>query len=650
MMNKTFSIFFILFFSFLHSTVIDGPIHDGIKYTFSINKTELKDDDIIINLEINAKINDGWYMQSSNPDLAPAAPTDISLDNLSKFRKINQMLETPEPTIKYEKLFQRDIGKHYKSVQFSQEIIPKDDVVPGVYNLVGEFNYQICTNLACYPHSDVFDFEIIINDYNNYVENISIWTKISDMIGSFFIAFIAGLIAIITPCVFPMIPMTVAFFAKGSKKGTKESMKTGITFGLSIIMIFMIIGLLFSFVFGSADLANQLATSAVANIIFAVIFLVFAISFFGYFEIQVPTGLLNKINKKADGGGLIGTFFMALTLVLVSFSCTAPIVGTVMIDAISGDVLKPVVMMLGFSLAFAIPFSLFAIFPGWLETLPQSGGWLNSVKIVLGFLELALCIKFLSMPDQAYHWGILSREVFLIIWIIIFVLMGLYIIGLIKFKSDSGIKVSFGITRITSAVVTFGFCIYMAFGLFGGNVSLLAGVIPPPKPPNPTIGHNGEDVLYSDKLHLPYNLRGYFDYEDGRKIGKELDKPLFLDFTGHACFNCRRMEENVWKDSTVHAMLDTDYVVIALYVDDRTPLPNDPKYKNIGRKNLDFQINKFNSAAQPFYVLLDPYDTTMTPLVEPRAYNTNTKEFIDFLDKGLEEYEIRYWEREDEEY
>jgi len=626
-LNRTLNILLLIFFSLLFTSS-----NEGMRYSLSIDKTEIKDDDIIIKLKASIDIDKGYYMQSCNPDLS-LSPTSFEWDGLSVFKNLDYIQE-PNPKVSYDKSLDMSIGKHYDDMDIIQKIIPKDNILPGKYDLFGEFLYQICDSAKCVPYYDSVLFKIEIFEYNNYEG--SIWSKIYSMLGSFFVAFLAGLIAIVTPCVFPMIPMTVAFFAKGSKRRTKDSIKEGLIFGSSIIVIFMIVGILFSVVFGAADLANQMATSAIANIFFAIIFLLFAISFFGYFEIQIPTRFLNKINKKADGGGLIGTFFMALTLVLVSFSCTAPIVGTVMIDAVSGDILKPIVVMLGFSLAFAIPFSLFAIFPGWLENLPQSGGWLNSVKIILGFLELALCIKFLSMPDQAYHWGILGRNIFLTLWIIIFGSMGLYIIGLIKFQNDSDGPINFGVVRISIALATFSFCIYMGLGIFGRNVPALAGIIPPHKPNIQTVGDCSLKVKYSDILHLPHKLKGYFDYEEGKECALSLDKPLFLDFTGHACFNCRRMEENVWIDDEVKEILEEEYIIIALYVDDKTSLLEDENFKTIGKKNFNFQVNKFNSNAQPFYVILDPRDESL--LVEPKAYDTNVDNFIDFLDIGLENY------------
>ena len=485
-------------------------------------------------------------------------------------------------------------------------------------------------------------------DFNSEKESTGIIAK-------FFIAFLGGLIAIITPCVFPMIPMTVAFFSKGAEKDRKRAIRSGLLFGASIIGLFIAFGVIFSFVFKTADIMNEIATGAISNIIFAVIFIVFAISFFGYFEIRLPNKFLNKMNKKADSGGLIGTIFMALTLVLVSFSCTAPIVGTVMIDAMSGSFWGPIVAMLGFSLAFAIPFSLFAIFPSWLQSLPASGGWLNSVKVVLGFLELGLAIKFLSMPDLAYHWGILPRDIFLLIWILISFSLGLYLFGAIKFPHDSN-KIKFGFGRIITILINMVFCFYMILGIYGFKIPLLAGIIPPEKSISCGDGTGlcDDNPTHSDLLHLPHGLEGYFDYNEALECAIEQNKPLFIDFTGHACFNCRRMEEVVWSDERVLDILKNDFILVALYVDDRTSLDKESWYiskngkerKTIGKKNFFIQLEKFNANAQPYYVILDPFTgdleqnigKTIKPLVDPKGYDTDIEGFIDFLNKGKENF------------
>ena len=690
---KNYKILFI--FSIL--SCLFGLADDAFKYSLDFITSDKKEDHFII--QINVEINKDFYMSSSSADKDKFQfQTEIEwpqseyvgrgcfdskgnelvddwgfslfidresclnnnslwtygywIEDLKKyhdaplFEKIGIMIESKKPEIKMGVPIQKgnlNIQQKYKLVNGLQN---------GVYNLKGKFIYQVCDerNGVCEPKSDSFSklLSLSVNNENYSIvwdnESVDIEKTInntdcsledqdededSSLIGSFFTAILAGLIAILTPCVFPMIPMTVAFFSKDAKKDKNQAIKTGILFGVSIIVIFSIVGVFFSALFG-ATMANELATNNIANIIFAIVFLVFAISFFGYFEIRVPNALLNKINKKADNStGLLGIFFMALTLVLVSFSCTAPIVGTVMIDAVAGNFLKPIIVMLGFSLAFAIPFSLFAIFPSWLESLPQSGGWLNSVKIVLGFLELALCIKFLSMPDQAYHWGILGRNVFLIIWIIIFIAMGLYLLGIVKFKNDTKIN-SFSYIRVGTIVVTFVFCAYMIQGLFGGKISLLAGIVPPEK------GEMSLSVKYADKLHLPPGFTGYFDYEEAKSNASILGKPLFIDFTGHGCFNCRLMEENVWSDPNVKKILDEEYVIVALYVDDRTPLVGDDKYKTLGKKNFALQMDKFCSNAQPYYVLLDP--KTEKKLTTPKAYETNIQSFVDFLNEGLNNF------------
>tara|TARA_A100001011_G_scaffold400779_1_gene518676 strand:- start:2710 stop:4665 length:1956 start_codon:yes stop_codon:yes gene_type:complete len=641
-LSKT--IFFILFFSMSFSFN-----QNPVDYNITFEKDTLVAGSFIdINIDID--VEKGFYVYSA--DSLSLFPTRLEWTDSSYFSVFYPVIQ-PKPKTKTDLSTNTDIFYHEGYTQLEQRAKLNQNIKLGEHNLSGEFIYQVCNDKMCIPKWENFNKKVYIQsnldssivEFNNLTTNEpNKHNRDQSIISKFMLAFFAGLIAILTPCVFPMIPMTVAFFAKSSNDNYRDSIKAGIIYGLSIIIIFTVIGVLFSAVFGVADLANELATSATANIIFAFIFLVFAISFFGYFEITIPNKLLNRINKKADAGGLLGIFFMALTLVLVSFSCTAPIVGTVMIDAVSGNIVQPIIVMLGFSIAFAIPFSLFAIFPGWLERLPKSGGWLNSVKIVLGFLELALCIKFLSMPDQAYHWGLLDRHVFLIIWISIFGAMGFYLLGFIKFKNDSKVM-SFGYLRITFIIITFTFCGYMFSGLIGGNVSALSGIIPPPK--YTYTSGNCKDIKpkYSNKLHIPHNIDGYFSYEQALDCAEQLDKPIFIDFTGHACFNCRRMEENVWIDEKVKTMLNDLYIVVALYVDDRTLLNQEEIYvssfdgrlkKTLGKKNYDLQITEFGSNAQPFYVLLDYADKET--LVEPKAYDTNIDNFIEFLELGINEF------------
>lgn len=468
------------------------------------------------------------------------------------------------------------------------------------------------------------------------------------------IAFISGLAALLTPCVFPMIPMTVTFFLKGSG-GKAKGLRNAILYGVFIILIYTLIGTIVAVTFG-AEFANLIATDPIVNIIFFVVFLIFAMSFFGMFEITLPSKFVNNIDKQSDRGGLIGVFFMALTLVLVSFSCTGPIVGTILVEAAKGGVVRPIVGMIGFSMAFALPFTLFAIFPNWLQNLPKSGGWLNSVKVVLGFVELALGLKFLSVADQTQHWGLLDREVYIALWIVIFALMGIYLLGKLKFSHDSDLPY-LGVPRLFLAIITFSFVVYLIPGMWGASLPGLAGYLPPTTSHDFNIpamikgegsGSLCEKPKNSDFLHLPHGLKGYFDYNQAMQCAKDLDKPLFIDFTGHGCVNCRKMEEQVWADPEVLKRLEEDFVVVALYVDDKTELPENEwvtsKYdgkvkKTIGRVNADIQICYFGSNAQPNYCLLDNNEEL---LAEPRGANYDVKEFIEFLDGAKELFNKRH--------
>jgi thiol:disulfide interchange protein len=478
------------------------------------------------------------------------------------------------------------------------------------------------------------------------------YTLLSFMI----VAFLGGLAALLTPCVFPMIPMTVSFFT-GRAKTRARGIRNALIYGFSIIFIYTVIGSVIA-PFMGPEVANVLATHWLPNILFFLVFLIFALSFFGLFEITLPSSFVNKMDRKADRGGLIGIFFMAFTLVLVSFSCTGPIVGSILVESAGGLVLKPILGMLGFSLAFAIPFTVFAIFPEWLNTMPKSGGWLNSVKVVLGFIELAFALKFLSVADQAYHWGLLDREIYLALWIIIFTLMGFYILGKIRLPHDSKLE-QIGVGRLLLAIITFSFVVYLLPGMFGAPLKKLAGYLPPMsthdfslldeiRNSQITYADPDEELCeppkYSDFLHFPHGLQGYFDYDQALQCAREKNKPLFIDFTGHGCVNCREMEARVWSDPEILKRLSNDYVMVALYVDDKTELPEEEWYestydgkikKTIGKQNADFQIRQFNNNAQPFYVLLDNNENL---LVEPRAYDLDIGNFVRFLDEGKDHF------------
>ena len=478
----------------------------------------------------------------------------------------------------------------------------------------------------------------------------------------FFISFLAGLLAIITPCVFPMIPMTVTFFMHDTTSRRKARLEA-IVYGLSIIVIYMVLGIVVAVTLG-ANFNNFISTHWLPNVFFFIIFMVFAASFLGMFEITLPSWIVNKADKQADKGGYGGAFFMAFTLVLVSFSCTGPIVGAILVKSAGGALLMPIIGMLGFSLAFALPFGLFAFFPSWLHGLPKSGGWLNSVKVVLGFLELALGLKFLSIADQTYHWHILDREVYLAFWIVIFFLMGLYLLGKLKFNHDSDLPY-ISVPRIILSIIVFSFVVYMIPGMWGAPLKALSGYLPPATYQDfdlnaivqkevRTISSSGggsqpasalcDKPKYGDFLKLPHGLEGYFDYRQALACAKKQNKPVFIDFTGHGCVNCREMEANVWSDPQVLKRLRENFIVSALYVDDKTDLPENEwitsKYdrkvkKTIGKIFADLQITRFNVNSQPYYVLLD---TSGNLLTSPRAYNLDVDAFVKFLDTAVEKF------------
>ncbi|GEO06385.1 thiol:disulfide interchange protein [Adhaeribacter aerolatus] len=483
----------------------------------------------------------------------------------------------------------------------------------------------------------------------------------SDLSSFMVLAFFTGLLALLTPCVFPMVPMTVSFFTGNSNNRAQAIFKAFI-YGLSIVVIYTLIGTIFSKLAGP-EAANFISTHWLPNILFFLVFLLFGMSFLGMFEITLPSSLVNKADAQADKGGWYGVFFMAFTLVLVSFSCTGPLVGSILVSSAGGETLKPIAGMLAYSTAFALPFTLFAAFPSWLKSLPRSGGWLNSIKVCLGFIELALALKFLSMADQAYHWGLLDRDIYIAIWIVLFTLMGFYLLGKLKFSHDSDLKF-ISVPRILLAILVFSFVVYLIPGLFGAPLKGLAGYLPPQSSHdfdlNAIIRQNNqggavtnapanelcEKPKYADFLHLPHGLQGYFDLEQAKRCATAQNKPIFIDFTGHACVNCREMEANVWSDPEVLKRLQNDYVVVALYVDDKAELPQDEWYvstydkkekRTIGKKNADYQITRFQNNAQPFYILMDP--ATEKPLVQPMAYNLNVQEFANFLDAGKKQYQ-----------
>ena len=481
-------------------------------------------------------------------------------------------------------------------------------------------------------------------------------------------AILWGFAALLTPCVFPMVPMTVSYFLKG-KGGAAMGRLRASLYGLFIVLLYTVpiaaIILITRIVGGdavTADIFNWLATHWLPNIIFFLVFMVFAASFFGAFEITMPSWMVNKTDSKADTKGIGGIFFLALTLVLVSFSCTGPIVGSVLIKSTSGEFWTPIITMLAFSVAFALPFTLFALFPSVLKKLPKSGGWLNSVKVVIGFIEVALGMKFLSVADQTYHWGLLDREVYLAVWIVVFALLGFYLLGKIRFAHDSDLPYV-GVGRLTLAIIVFSFVVYMIPGMWGAPLKALSGYLPPLTTQDFVLGQHtaavptdtsasgshalltveGKQPKYSDFLHLPHGLEGFFDLKEAEAYAAKVGKPLFIDFTGHGCVNCREMEARVWSDPQVLDILRNDYVICALYSDDKKVLPESEwvttdagkVLKGLGKINSYYALKTYGVNAQPYYVL---QGADGRPLVAPRGYDLSVEGFVEFLQSGLAAY------------
>ena len=508
-------------------------------------------------------------------------------------------------------------------------------------NVVGFVNATICTNEGNQCTANIAEFNITMpgvaaaagdttaeDDNFNWSE---FWSAILQAIAW-------GFVALVTPCVFPMVPMTVSFFVKGSQTPAQGRFRA-LMYGFFIVALYVLpIALIMALtLFGidvSGDIFNFIGTHWIPNLIFFAIFMVFAASFFGAFEITMPSKLVNKSDEGASKGGLIGIFFMALTLVLVSFSCTGPIVGSVIIQATSGstEVWVPIVTMAAFALAFALPFTVLAWFPSLLKNLPKSGGWLNSVKVVLGFIEVALGLKFLMTADQTMHWGLLDREVYLAIWIVTFTLLGFYLLGKLRFAHDDKVE-KISVFRLTLAIGVFSFVVYMIPGMFGAPLNAISGYIPPMSTQDYQVNGRVENVnagrKYADFLHLPHQLEGHFDFEEAVEDAMAQNKPIFVDVTGHACNNCREMETKVWGSEKVLPMLQNDFIICALYVDDKTKVDGGER---LGSKNIKLAQERWGVNAQPGYILLSPDGKTV--LAGPRGYNTDIDAFVEFLNKG----------------
>ncbi|QEC52044.1 thioredoxin-like protein [Anseongella ginsenosidimutans] len=493
-------------------------------------------------------------------------------------------------------------------------------------------------------------------------ENADAKNENKSLFGIFIAGFLGGLLALLMPCIFPMIPLTVSYFTKrGAVGGRSKAIGSAALYGLSIIVIYVALGLLITVLFGSGKL-NELASNGILNILFFIILVIFAISFFGAFELNLPSSWTTFADKKADSRGLTGIFFMAVALGLASFSCTGPIIGSLLVEAASkGTLLGPATGMFGFALALAIPFTLFAIFPQWLQSLPKSGGWLNTVKVSLGFLELAFALKFLSTVDMAYHWNLLDRDIFIVLWIVIFGMWGFYLLGKLRFAHDSE-TTHLSVPRLFFAIFALGFAIYLIPGLWGAPLKPISSFLPHQGSQdfdmytaslggstsggsgNASAEASGAEKKYTDLFHAPLGLNAFFDYEEGLAYAEKVNKPIFIDFTGWSCTNCRRMEASVWPDAQVLERLRNDFVLVQLYVDDKTALPEDEQYvsefsgktiNTIGKKWSDFQASRFNTNSQPYYVIVNHQGQVLVP---PRAFDLDIPEYVAFLDKGIEAF------------
>lgn len=676
----------LLMLTFL-ALAVQAQILTPVKWNIKLEDSDSAEKTLVF----SAKLDAGWHLYDMNlPEGGPIS-TSFSFENLKGAKAIGTPIASKEATTVFDEQFQMELRWFAGEVSFRQKIEVTD---PKHLQVNGYVEYMACNDENCLPpeqeefafsakdidvektlaaltpkestdnapqevtqdtvvtEPDVADEasaatpEYVPEKEPQVYQSEELWKPVVDELKAFgdstisatdtswlfifFAGFAGGLIALLTPCVWPMIPMTVSFFLKRTKD-RKKAIRDAITYGLSIIVIYLVLGLLITGIFGASAL-NDLSTNAIFNIIFFLLLVLFAISFFGAFELVLPASWTNKLDTKADSTtGIISIFFMSFTLVLVSFSCTGPIIGTLLVQAATmGAAIGPAVGMFGFALALSIPFSLFAIFPNLLQSMPKSGGWLNSVKVVLGFLELALALKFLSVADLAYGWRLLDRETFLVLWIVIFALLGCYLLGKLKFSHDSDLKYV-SVPRLFMAIISFAFSIYMIPGLWGAPLKAISAFAPPL--------YTQDFNLYDNEVHAAFD-----DYEAGMAYAQQHKKPVMIDFSGYGCVNCRKMEASVWTDTRVKDLLENDYVLITLMVDDKTKLPEPIRIqengktrtlRTIGDKWSYLQRSKFGANAQPFYILLD---NEGKPLAPSYAFDEDVNKYIQFLERGLEEF------------
>lgn len=649
-------------------------------------------------LQFTVSLENNWHIYSQHTDENGPIGLSFSFDKTNDYTLIGNVAE-PKPHEEFDEMFKCTVRSFSGTVVFRQKIKINTS---NDFKVTGIMSYQLCNDGSCIAPEDIdFSFnvkgakatattaedKIIELQTNTEVTEETTdtaatvaeeTTAVTETISAeepatkegkggsiwfiFLTSFGVGLITLLTPCVFPMIPMTINFFMN-SGENRKKGMRQAMVFGLSIVFIFGVLGVLLSLIFGP-QVMYLIGTHWIPNLIFFVIFLVFALSFFGLFEITLPSWLINKSDEEAEKGGILAPFFIALTTVLVSFSCTGPILGGALIELSAGSTnrLIPLISMLGFAIGFALPFTLLAMFPSVLRNL-KSGNWLNTVKVVFAFLELALGLKFLSMADLNAGWGILDRETYLALWITIFGLMGLYLIGKIHFKGDEpGQPV--GVGRLFLAIITFAFVVYMIPGMWGAPLKAISGYVPPmttqdfdleksiyESTKNIKVSASAEtsslptNRKYSDKLHMPTGFDGFYDLEEAKAYAKKVNKPLFIDFTGKTCANCREMEYYVWTDEEVKKILNEEYVMVALYADvNYIEIPEEEwitdskgrTIKTLGKRNLEYQKNKYNMNAQPYYVLIDSEENVLTK--ENHKYDRDVNNFVNFLNEGLENF------------
>lgn len=673
-LKKIIPIFLLLGIFALPTRLLSQIVDDAVTWKASLvdNGTPRK------TITLTATAKKGWHFYDQNMPSDGPNSLEFNFITLSGARKVGVFKPSKKPHEEFDSAFNMILRWYEGSVTFSQDIeVTSFDK----FKVELEVTTSACNNEGCLPPQRTeFSFsskdlknhattalgeetqekeenvatesetaEKNLSENNSEIDDALLWQPVAEVLKAygdetsrqadsslimvFIYGFLGGLIALVTPCVWPMIPMTVSFFLKRTKK-RKEAVKDAFIYGLSIIAIYLILGIAVTLIFGPSAL-NSLSTNAFFNLLFFAILVLFAVSFFGAFEFTMPSKWTNKLDSKADSTrGLLSIFFMAFTLTLVSFSCTGPIIGTLLVQAVSmGTILGPAIGMLGFAIALALPFTLFAIFPNLLQNLPKSGGWLNSVKVVMAFLELALSLKFLSVADMAYGWGILSRETFLVLWIAIFVMLSFYLLGKIRFPHDSPLE-KVGVGRFFLALISFSFALYLLPGLWGAPLKAVS----PFSPPVSTQDFN----LYEGSVHAKFD-----DYEEGMRYAKKVNKPVLLDFSGWGCVNCREMENSVWINPSVKKLLEEDYVLITLMVDDKTPLAKvqeveeagtTRKLRTIGDKWSYFQRHKFAANAQPFYV---PLDHNGMPLGPSYKRDLDVQKYIDFLQKGLKEFKER---------